>query len=49
MKGDSIYALKLRYVIIGLQTPEELCAESVPDFLISHKVVVLPLGANHAY
>jgi hypothetical protein len=36
-------------MIIGLQTPEELQAEGVPDFLILHKVVVLPLGADNAH
>lgn len=31
------------------KTPEELRANGVPDFLTPHKLVVLPLGTDHAH
>ncbi len=45
-KGDLRNLLKLNCGTIGLQTREELRAEGVPDYLIPHKVLVLPLGAD---
>jgi hypothetical protein len=45
-KGDLRNLLKLNCGTNGLQTREELRAEGVPDYLIPHKVLVLPLGAD---